>query len=372
MFPETKISESEARRRFEAVSRDDVLSALRAPVLDGAGFLALLSPAALECRGEIAECAAAVRFARFGKTVKLYTPLYISNYCVNQCVYCGFNAASKAPRRRLSLEELDSELSAISEFGVDSVLLVSGEDPRAVSLEYLKSAVAMAKKRFSYLAVEIYPLDEFGYSELRQAGLDGLTLYQETYDRETYARLHPAGPKADYDARLRSVEAGAKAGLSVIGLGTLLGLYDWRIEALSLAAHALWLKRRYWKIGLQFSFPRITPIKGGFDVPAPVSEEELETMVLAFRLFFPDAEISISTRENRAFREKIAVSAATTLSAASKVVPGGYADTNTEELGQFSLRDTRSVDAMAHDLAKLDLEVVFKDWDPAFSRTGSS
>ena len=350
-----------------SATRDDVLSALNAPELDSAGFLSLISPAALDCRAEMSAKAESVRMARFGRTVKLYTPLYVSNHCVNRCVYCGFNASSREPRRRLSLEELEKELDAIASFGVDSILLVSGEDPKAISLDYLKAAVSMSRERFSYVAVEIYPLDGEGYSELRRAGLDGLTLYQETYDRAIYERVHPSGPKADYDARLSAVEAGAKAGVSVIGLGVLLGLCDWRFDAVSLAAHAAWLKRRYWRISLQFSFPRITPIEGGFDAPSPVSEEELETMVLAFRLFFPDAEISISTRESRAFRDRIAVSAATTLSAASKVVPGGYSDEGDGELGQFSLRDTRSVEEMVGDLSALGLDVVFKDWDAAFA-----
>lgn len=367
MFPKIKTDENVLARRWESATRDDVMSALDSTSLDSTAFLTLLSPAAMELRGEIAERASAIRFARFGKTVKLYTPLYLSNYCVNNCVYCGFNAESGASRRRLSLGEVESELDAIASFGVDSILLVSGEDPRSVSLDYLKKAVGMAKERFSYVAVEIYPLDELGYSNLRRSGLDGLTLYQETYDQQTYARCHPSGPKSDYDGRLAAVEAGAKANLNVIGLGFLLGLYDWRFEALSLAAHATWLKRRYWRTALQFSFPRITPIENGFEPPAPVSEEELETMVLAFRLMFPDAEISISTRENRAFRDKIAVSAATTLSAASRVVPGGYAAEENGDLGQFSLRDTRSVDEMARDLPALGLEVVFKDWDVAFS-----
>ncbi len=362
MFPEVKISGDEVSRRLNSVDVGDVDASLGSPDLGFADFLNLISAAAAERLEAMGERAASVKRARFGNVAKLYSPLYISNYCVNECVYCGFNAASKARRRRLTLDELDAELEAISDFGIDSILLVSGEDP-AITLDYLREAAEMARRRFSYVAVEIYPLDENGYSTLHHAGVDGLTLYQETYERDTYERLHLSGPKADYDARLGSIEAGARAGMRVLGLGVLLGLADWRLEAVSLAAHASWLKRRYWRTAIQFSFPRITPANDSFDIPAAVSESELEQMVLAFRLFFPDAEVSISTRESREFRDRMAVSAATSLSAASRVVPGGYSEQASGDLGQFSLRDTRTVDEMAGDLRALGLDVAFKDWD---------
>ena len=366
MIPYIKKDESEIVEMLQRSSEQDVLRALQTPRPGMKELTALISPAAAPLMGKLSEKATQLKKMHYGKTIKLYTPLYISNYCINHCLYCGFNTESKEKRRRLSIEETVKEAKAIKNFGMDSILLVSGEDPKHISIEYLEEVVKELKKMFSYIAIEIYPLSEDHYRRLFAAGVDGLTLYQETYDRETYNKFHISGPKADYDFRLESIINGGKAGFRTLGIGVLLGLYDWRIEAISLAAHAIFLKKKFWKSKIQFSFPRITVANPEFSVPAHVSESELEQMVLAFRIVFPESEISISTRETSEFRNRTAPTAASTMSAASSVIPGGYADEDKEELGQFSLHDTRTAEEMQRDMKQLNLDVVYKDWDKLF------
>jgi 2-iminoacetate synthase len=232
----------------------------------------------------------------------------------------------------------------------------------------LMAAAARALRAdFPYLAVEVYPLAEAGYRELAAAGVHGVTLYQETYDREIYAGLHPVGPKRDFDARLEAIARAARAGMYVLGIGALLGLRDWRGEAAALALHGMWLRKHFWRCRLQFSFPRITPVPG-YTPPSPVGEDELERLMLAFRCYFPEADIPVSTRESAAFRDRAVRDCASHLSAASRVSPGAYAAGDGEAqaaIGQFSLHDTRGIGELRRDLATLNLQPVWKDWDAA-------
>jgi 2-iminoacetate synthase len=363
MFPEIKIPESEITGFIDNVSSKDVGTALSARRPAPEDFLRLISPAALDFLPEMRERARINKNMHYGRTVKLYTPLYLSNYCINQCAYCGFNASLNQKRRRLSVDEAVREAEVIRSYGIDSLLLVSGEDPVHISVEYLEELVKKLKKIFSYIAVEIYPMSSEKYKRLFNAGVDGLTLYQETYDRKTYEALHLAGPKADYDNRLKFMAMGAEAGFRVLGLGVLLGLYNWRVDALSMLIHARWLKKRFWKSKIQFSFPRITPAAGNFQVPEFISDQEFEQLVLAVRIVEPESEISISTREPESFREKIVLTAASSISAASSVVPGGYVDRDESTLEQFSLNDNRSVSVLDSVLKQLGLDPVYKDWD---------
>lgn len=367
MIPYLKKDESEVVRLLEQVETSSVLASLKNSKHGIADFINLISKAAIPFMDAIAEKATVNKKNNYGKTIKLYTPLYLSNYCINRCTYCGFNVDSVEKRKRLSVEDAIKEARAIKKFGMDSILLVSGEDPQHISIDYLEEVVKSFKKYFSYIAIEIYPLNKKDYKRLFNAGVDGLTLYQETYDRDTYKQFHLSGPKSNYDSRLQSIADGAEAGFRNIGIGVLLGLYNWRVEAVSLAVHALWLKKHFWRSKVQLSFPRITIANEGFDVPAQVSQLELEQMILAFRLLLPEAEISVSTRESCEFRNKIATTAASTLSAASSVVPGGYSELNDKELGQFSLHDTRSAVEMESELNKLGLDVIYKDWDVVFA-----
>jgi len=367
MIPYINTDKNEIEKRLNEANEQKILNSLNSAKPGIADLINLISPAALPLIDQIATKATQIKKMHYGKTIKLYTPLYLSNYCINHCTYCGFNKSSAEKRRRLSIDEALQEAKAIKEFGMDSILLVSGEDPSYISIDYLETLVRKMKKIFSYISIEIYPMSMDDYKRLFKAGVDGLTLYQETYDRETYDKFHLSGPKADYDFRLESIINGGKAGFRNLGIGVLLGLYDWRLEAFSLAAHAMWLKKKFWKSKIQFSFPRITVANDDFNVPAHVSEKELEQMILAFRIIFPESEISVSTRESCEFRNHIAPLAASTMSAASSVIPGGYADESQKELGQFSLHDIRSAEQIAEDLKKTGLDVVYKDWDGIFS-----
>jgi 2-iminoacetate synthase len=363
MFPYSNIDEKTARARLEVVSVEDVRISLAKDRLSSADFMNMISPAAIPFLQQMRDKAAVLKKMHFGKTVRLYMPLYISSYCINNCLYCGFRTASNSERKRLSQAEVLKDAKVIKSFGMDSILLVTGEDPKFISVEFLSKTVRELKKIFSYVSLEIYPMDIHGYQELFNAGAHGLTIYQETYNRKLYKELHPSGPKRDYDYRLDAPARAAKAGFYNIGIGALLGLHDWRIEAISIAAHAVWLKKHFWKSRIQFSFPRITPIEGEFKVPAPVSDAELEQMMLSFRMVFPESDILISTREKCEFRRRAVLGGANIMSAGSSVVPGGYSAPGKGVLGQFDRRDTRTVIQVRNDLKKLGLEAVFKDWD---------
>ncbi len=365
MFPHCKINEDDALNYISNVSEQDVKSSLLKTKLAFSDFMNLISPAAQGFIPEMREKAKRAKLCYFGKTVRLYAPLYISNYCINDCEYCGFKTGTKFERKRLAADEIIEEAKVIRSYGLDSLLIVSGEDPKKINVDFLVGVVKRLREMFSYISIEIAPMPEEDYRKLFEAGVHGLTLYQETYDKPLYESLHHSGPKADYDKRLEFMEGGAKAGFYNLGIGALLGLHDWRSEAMSMAAHALYLRKNYWRSKISFSFPRITPIEGGFEVPNEMSEDELEQLMLAFRLFFQESDLYISTRETREFRQKVISSCASHISAASVVVPGGYVEVAElkDDLGQFTLNDTRSVDCVAEDIRLAGMEPVFKDWD---------
>ncbi len=363
MFPYIKKNEDEFKEYLLNVSENMIIESINKDELQFSDFLNLISPTANKFLPEMRKKGAQVKRMHFGKTVRFYSPLYLSNYCINECEYCGFRNNTKMQRKRLSIEEAVAEAKVIKKYGIDSILLVSGEDPKAISIDYLEELAIKLREIFSFIAIEIYPMEEKSYKRLFDAGIHGLTLYQETYNQELYKKLHKKGPKTDYQQRLNYLEDGAKAGFYSLGIAALLGLYDWRMEAISMASHGIWLKRKYWKTKVQFSFPRITPIEGGFDVPNQVSESDMEQMMLAFRLFFKEADIYCSTRESAKFRDEVALTCATHLSAASKVIPGGYVESEGKDLSQFSLNDIRSVQKMSKDLKEIGLEIVTKDWD---------
>ncbi len=377
MFPHLKFSEDVLLERSMSSSKADAEAAISRQEPSFDDFIRLLSPAAAELLDPMRERARALKSMYFGKAIRLFAPLYISNFCVNNCKYCGFRRDNKFERRRLSFDEVMAEAAVIKSFGIDSLLLVTGEDPNAISVDFLAKAARELKSSFSYIGVEVYPMDEASYRKLREAGVHGLTVFQETYDRASYADLHPSGPKRDYLNRIDALARGAKAGFFNLGHGALLGLYNWRSEAMSLAAHALWLRKSFWRCRNQFSFPRITLAKGGFQVPHPVSEAELEQLMLAFRIYFPQSDIFLSTRELPEFRMRTVQTCVSHISAGSRVIPGAYAEEAKKKLkaqvkalddsglGQFTVVDDHSVENVCACLEKLGLEPVFKDWDAA-------
>ncbi|MCP3968301.1 MAG: 2-iminoacetate synthase ThiH [Lentisphaerae bacterium] len=367
MFPFLKADEGQIKNAINNTTPQQVESVLKSERLDFNGILSLLSPAAAEFIEPMRRRATINRLRNFGRTVSFYAPLYISNKCVNSCKYCDFNINHKFDRKDLTLDDVMQEAEALKAQGIDSLLLVAGEDPKGVTIEYLEEIAAALKTLFSYISIEVAPMDEAGYKRLFEAGVDGVTLYQETYNQPLYDDLHPAGPKRDYMYRLRSHLRAGKAGMRNLGMGFLLGLYDWRTEAASLAAHSIYIRKHCWRSKIQYSFPRITPIKDQFDVPIPVNEQELEQLMLAFRIAFPESDMTVSTRETADFRNRIIQTCAANMSAGSKVTPGGYAVEADKDVGQFSLNDTRTVEEVKNDIQSLNLEAVSKYWDRCFT-----
>ncbi|MDH7598573.1 MAG: 2-iminoacetate synthase ThiH [Sedimentisphaerales bacterium] len=357
------------QERIAAISADQVEAALAEPPgryrLER--LMALISPAASRYLPAMARQAEELTIRRFGLTVGLYAPLYLSNYCINCCIYCGFNRQSHALRRRLDIEQAVQEARVIRSEGFTDILLVSSHDPGFITVGYLVELAGRLREIFSSISVEVQQLDVDGYRSILGAGIDGVTIYQETYDRDTYKRFHLAGPKSDYDLRLSAPDAIAQAGMRRLGLGVLLGLGDWRIETLALAEHAHYLMTRYWQCHISFSFPRIRPAMGLDEVVFEhlVSDKELVQMILALRLCFGDAGCVLSTREPAWLRDRLIRLGITRMSAGSRTTPGGYCGP-TDAVGQFEVADHRSAAEVADVIRRAGREPVWKDWDQAF------
>lgn len=335
-------------------------------LLSLAEVAALVAPKAGEHLEAMAQAAHALTLQRFGRTVKLYAPVYVSNACVNACRYCGFRHENAIARRTLSTQEAIAEAAAIMRAGHRHLLLVSGEDPRACPLELIEAIARELRPRVAGLAVEIWPQDEEGYRRLAAAGVDGVTLYQETYDEGTYATMHPSGPKRRFGSRLDAIDAAGRAGMRFLGIGALLGLADWRRETVCLIAHARWLMKRHWRSAIAVSVPRLRDCAAGFAMPHPVADAELAQMICALRLSLPDCGIALSTREPASLREWLLPLGVTQMSAGSVTRPGGYA--SPAEAGeQFHLEDARSPAAVARMLSERGYDPVWKDWDAHLS-----
>ncbi|MBU1355412.1 MAG: 2-iminoacetate synthase ThiH [Candidatus Edwardsbacteria bacterium] len=335
----------------------------------------LVSPAAAELLEPMAQLARTITARRFGRTIQIYAPLYISNHCSNSCVYCGFNVHNKINRRTSSREEILSEARLLKNKNISQLLLVSGECPAEVSVDLLEDIARDLKGLFPSLSIEIYPLDTPDYERLYRAGIDGLAIYQETYDQNLYSTVHPAGPKRDYQYRLGAPERGAAAGFRQIGIGSLLGLNDWRVESYYLMHHAAYLMKHFWKSQVSISFPRLRPAAGGYSPEFPISDSELVQMICAFRLMLPDAGLVLSTREPAHLRDSLIGLGITRMSAGSKTAPGGYLDEQgpaAEE--QFNVFDDRPVEAVAESIRAKGYDTVWKDWDQGFEeqRAGES
>lgn len=333
-----------------------------------ADLAALISPQAIPRIEEMAQEAQRLTRWHFGRTVSLYAPIYISNVCAADCAYCWFASHSNKGQKRTTLtpDEIRHECEALAGRGFQSVLLLTGEAPKVVGTDYLAQAVAIAREYFSSVSVEIYALDTEGYRRLVDAGLEGVTLYMETYDRETYARLHTAGVKRDYNYRLDALERAGTAGARRINLGVLLGLYDWRIEALWMGLHARHLQRQCWQSAVAVSFPRLRHAPNRFQPAAPVADRDLVQLIVALRLFLPEAGFALSTREPAWLRDRLIPLGVTMMSAGSSTRPGGYATSGPETLEQFEVEDTRSPEEVVAAIRNAGYDPVWKDFDAAF------
>jgi 2-iminoacetate synthase len=356
---------NETEARIEAKTTADVEAALAAPRLGLDDFMALLSPAAAAYLEPMAQRAHRLTVQRFGKTILMYAPLYLSNECTNGCRYCGFNAHNTVPRRTLTLDEVEAEARVLHERGFRHLLLVTGEAPKAADTDYLATAIARIRPLFSSLSIEVYPMVEAGYRQVIGAGIDGLTIYQETYDRALYAEMHPFGNKRDFDFRLRAPEHAAAAGMRRIGVGALLGLGKFRVEAFCTGLHALHLARHCWRTHLTVSFPRMRPADGGFQPLHPVSDRAFVQLICALRLLLPDAGLVLSTRESAQLRDHLLPLGITQMSSGSCTSPGGYAAKD-ESGQQFAIDDDRTAAEVEAMLRQRGYEPVWKDWDSAF------
>lgn len=322
----------------------------------------------------------------FGKTMRLFAPLYLSNECINNCSYCGFSRDNPILRVTLEIDQVVNEARHLAELGFRNILLVAGEHPKFVSNGYLEDCIAAIREFIPTVGIEVGPMEEPDYRKMVNAGSEGLVVYQETYDREAYAEMHTAGPKKDFDWRLECPERGHAGGFRRIGIGALFGLADWRTEALGLAAHLDYLQQHCWKASFTVSMPRLRPAAGGFQPRHEFTDRDFIQLVAAFRIAFPEVGIVLSTREPRALRDALIPMGITAMSAGSHTEPGGYTGQGTDDLhrtvrgrrveletsetpscssatGQFDIADERSPAEIAELLRSKGFEPVWKDWD---------
>ena len=344
-----------------SVGGDDVERALRSTRRSLADLAALLSPVAAGALEEMAALAHRATVKRFGRVVRLFAPLYLSSECVSTCTYCGFSAGNDIVRRTLTPEEVRAEGAALREHGFRHVLLVSGEHARVVSKDYVAQCIDILAPHVPSLSVEVQAWDTSTYRRFVDAGCEGLVVYQETYDRGTYAATHLKGKKRNYDWRLAAPDRGAEAGMRSLGIGALLGLHpDWRAEVLAVAAHARALTRRWWRCEVSVSLPRLRPAAGGFQPAVPVTDAELTQVLCALRLALPDVGINLSTREPAALRDSVFRLGVTQMSAGSHTEPGGYASASGAD-PQFEVSDTRSPAEVAAQLRSAGYDPVWVD-----------
>lgn len=354
-------------------------------------FETLISPKSdAELEG-LAQAAHALTLKNFGRTMRLFAPLYLSNECINNCRYCGFSRDNPILRVTLSVEQVAAEGRHLAQEGFRHVLLVAGEHPKFVSQDYLAECVRALASDFSSISIEVGPMETAEYLPIVQAGAEGLVVYQETYNREIYAELHTAGPKRDFNWRLDCAQRGYDAGFRRLGIGALFGLCQWQEEAIGLAAHVEYLLKHCWQAQVTVSLPRLRPAAGEFHPPFSMSDRELAQLICAFRVAFPEVGIVLSTRERAPLRDALAPLGITMMSAGSHTEPGGYTHQGTEELhrtvrgrivapefengedrlatGQFEISDGRSPAEVASALRQRGFEPVWKDWDAGLLAT---
>ena len=378
-------------QRSLAANADDVRASLGRTALSLRDFAQLISPAAARELESLSRRSNAMTQQRFGKVIRLFAPLYLSNECINNCSYCGFSRDNPILRVTLSLDEVKREADELKSQGFRNILLVAGEHPKFVSNNYLRDCVAALHEDIPSVSLEVGPMETEDYRPLVAAGADGLVVYQETYDRGLYDRMHTAGPKKDFNWRLETPERAYAAGFRRLGIGALYGLADWRYEALCVAAHADYLLRKCWKAQLTISLPRLRPCAGEFEPLTHITDRELAQLICAFRLMFPDVGLVLSTREPAKLRDGLIPLGVTLMSAGSHTEPGGYtgagkenlhqtvrgriveigssewADGNGRATGQFNIADERSPREVADLIRKLGYEPVWKDWDAALT-----
>ncbi len=341
----------------------DVQRVLAKDTLAPKDFLTLLSPAAAEQLEAMAQKSRRLTIQHFGRTIQLYIPLYVSNFCNSECIYCGFNRRHHISRRKLTLEEVEVEARKIADTGMRHVLVLTGEAPKVTPIDYLIGCVEVLKRYFASISIEMFPMETNEYAMLQKAGVDGVTIYQEVYDPKVYAQVHLAGRKTDYLYRLEAPARGAEAGLRWVNIGALLGLANPVTEAFFTGLHAHYLTHRYLNTEISISMPRINPAEGGFQPPFTVDDRFFVQILTAFRIFLPRAGIPISTRERADFRDRLMQMGATRFSAGSRTDVGGYTGIEDSQCEQFEISDDRSVPEIVAAIKSGGMQPVYKDWE---------
>ena len=364
-----KISWEQSTRDIYEKTDADVRRALAKKSLDVEDFKALISPAAIPYLEVMAQLSRKYTLERFGKTISMFIPLYITNSCTNSCIYCGFNHNNPMKRTILTEEEMINEYKAIKKLApFENLLLVTGENPAKAGVDYIERALLLARPYFSNLQIEVMPLKSEDYEQLTHAGLNGVICFQETYNRANYNLYHPRGMKSKFEWRVNGFDRMGQAGVHKIGMGVLIGLEEWRTDVTMMAYHLRYLQKHYWKTKYSVNFPRMRPSEnGGFQPNVVMSDRELAQLTFAMRIFDHDVDISYSTRECAELRDQMATLGVTTMSAESKTEPGGYFS-YPQTLEQFHVSDERKaveVDAALRALGRIP---VYKDWDLALDR----
>ena len=355
-------SYSDAIARASRATSADVRAAMAAGAPDASSAAILLSPAAAGMLEELACEAHRLTIERFGKTIALYAPLYLSNDCVCTCTYCGFSMGLDIKRKTLRIDEVAREAHLLGAQGFRNVLLVSSEHPKHVGVPYLAQCIAEVKRVSQFVALEIAAAEEDDYERFVASGCDGVVLYQETYDQGIYERHHLGGPKRRFSWRMDALQRAAHAGVRHLGMGALFGLADWRFEGVALVEHARYLYKHAWRSQVNISFPRINAAAGGFAPERPLGDAQLVQLICALRIALPAAGIVLSTREKPELRDRLVPLGVTHMSAGSSTEPGGYAQPGSAG-EQFHLEDTRSPRVVADRLRELGYDPVFKDWE---------
>ncbi|WP_446899032.1 2-iminoacetate synthase ThiH [Clostridium sp. LBM24168] len=350
-------------RFLESVTDSKIENILLKDRISLEDFLALLSPTAEKYLEPMARKAREISIRNFGKSIVLYTPMYIANYCTNKCIYCGYNVENKIARKKMTYEEIDREAKAISQTGLKHIILLTGESRYHCPMEYLKEAVKILKKYFDSICLEIYPLEENEYRELVELGADSLTVYQETYNEDVYKTVHLAGKKRDYRYRLEALDRGCRAGIHSVGMSALLGLYKWRNEVFLTGVHAAYISKNYPSVEISMSVPRIRPHAGSPIKIYEVTDKNLVQAALAYKIFLQRAGINITTREGEQMRNNLIPLGVTKMSAGVTTEVGGHSLSNEDKgEGQFIISDARSVDEIKDEIEKQGYNPIFKDW----------
>lgn len=334
-------------------------------------FMALISPAAGARLEQMAALSRRLTLSRFGKTISMYIPMYVSNACTNFCVYCGFNHNNPLKRVTLDLDRVRLECEAIKRLGpFENLLIVSGEYPSLNGVDYIEKVLQTARPYFNNMTIEVMPMKQQDYARLVESGLNGVVCFQETYNEMRYKEYHPRGMKSVFEWRVNGFDRMGLAGVHKIGMGVLIGLEDWRTDVVMMARHLRYLRRHYWKTRYSVNFPRLCPAEGGYQPNVVMTDRELAQLTFAFRIFDHDVDISYSTRENPDFRANMMSLGVTSMSAGSHTDPGGYVDAELHpqehELEQFRITDDRSPLQVATQISAMGYEPVWKDWDRSF------